>query len=1042
MPFIQGKGLAQFVPPTEKEVAEFEQSLLDPNDLASVYAEKADETMQTFLIENFLSARRLAQSNKTVISSIGTLARKQFSPVDVILPVYGNLQIVEPCIVSVLRRTYWPFQLTIINDASDARTTEWLKEVVDKNPTIKLETNSRNRGFAASINRGIRSTNNPYVCLLNSDVIVTEYWLTKMLLALEANPKNVIVNPVTNNTAEIAVPMQEGASYLDMARGVEQISSRIYPEIMPTGFCMMFPRILINKLGYFDEGYGSYGEETDFWMRAITHTEKGEYVRWRAVLADDAYVFHERGSSFASIGASKQMSLRRAGNERFKQIWPAYSTWRNNFDLDNSISPLRQPIPKEALYTSSPYRIAFVVHSTAFCGAMKYIADIVNTLIERGVDAKVVLVKRDPTVKISTLGELRVAPIIFNDPGDAISNFEERVFSSGFIVAATNELIPIVSEISKANAKLVSSLFSQSSEPLMTEGTPQYEEFLKAYDNVDHIFTVSKWLKEYIEQNSKHKNISYVEPGVDTRLFYPRDRSKGDDRPTLLLALNNTAPYRGVERGVEMANNLLRIAKRRGTEIRILACGVLAVKDTPSIVGLGQLSQSRIAELLGTEVDVFCDPAVLHSYGLPALEAIASGVPAVCWDNKGVNSVIENGKNGIIFPEGAGTEQVATTIYKLLMNEDGQRDKFVFNTVKNRLTSVLEFIYNMENVLGVWNPPRKIGVVTPHLRKHGGPTTILNIANGLADIGHEVDLYTVYSDLNPEIVDMAKVPIHVDWKNIRKCDALIVNSDNDHTKFFATHPNADKKIMLKLSHNPRFKVLEETGLKQNWDAIITSTKWLKDVCNTPTEGWNYPPREATRIGWVHYNHDRFNCTPENKERLKSNPNPVIGTLIHAHPLKGTEIAINGLYPIKDKYRDDVYVIGVGEVPTEKLDLPPWIRYLYNLNRKNMANAMAQTDIWVVASLTEGLGRLALEAMSSGCAVILTETNAEFAKHEENCLVVPCEDPVAITSAVDRLVEDKSFCAKIQQKGYETACQLADRGPYINNINNVIQGLFR
>jgi len=1041
MSFKQGTGLAVFEPPTEEEIAEFDKSLLDSNDKASIYAAVAEENMQKFLLDNFLTTKKLSKSNAVIIKSISELSKKGFGKVDIILPVYGNLQIVEPCLVALLSRTSWPFNLIIIDDASDKKTNEWLQSIVELNPTITLLTNNKNRGFAASINRGIKYGDSPYICLLNSDVIVTESWLVKMLLALEADPRNKIVNPVTNNTAEIALSMQEGASYLDMARGVAAVSSHIYPEIMPTGFCMMFPRSLINTLGYFDEGYGSYGEETDFWMRTITHTEKGEYVRWRAVLADDAYVFHERGSSFASMGAAKQMSLRRSGNERFKTIWPSYSSWRNNFNLEESLASLRIPIPPEVLATDAPYRIAFVVHSTEFCGGMKYIADIVNFLLEKGVDAKVVLVKRDPNIKVTTLGELRSAPIVFETPGDAIKEFADKVFSKGFILAATNELLPIVSAIASNTVHLTCSLFAQSAEPLMATDLPQHKSYIENYKLTNHIITVSRWLKEYIESVSNKKNISFVHPGVDTRLFYPRDRSSGDDRPTLLLCLNNSAPYRGVDRGVEMAENLIRIAKRRGTELRVMAYGVVAIQDHPSIVCLGMLSQSRIAEILGTEVDVFCDPAMLHSYGMPALEASASGVPTVCWNNKGVNSVIEHGKNGLIFPEGASTEQVATAIYKLLMNEDGQRDKFTFDNVKRRNDSLQEFVYIMEKELGVWNPKRTINIVTPHLRKHGGPTTILNIANGLYDIGHEVNLYSIYPDLNPEIVNTAKIPIRLDWKNISPCDVLIVNSDNEQTPFLSGHPNAKKKVMLKLSHNPRFKVLEEQGLQQNWDAIMTSTEWLKDICNTPTSGWNYPPRSATRIGWVHYAHQQFNCPPQSKNRIKTSIKPVIGTLIHAHPLKGTEIAIKGLHIVKENYGDGIHIVGVGEVPKDKVDLPKWIQYMYNLNRPNMANLMAQTDIWVISSLSEGLGRLALEAMSASCAVVLTETNAEFATDGENCIVVPCNDSEAITKAVDLLITNDALRGEIQVNGYNTACKFGDRVPYINNINNVIQGLF-
>ena len=202
------------------------------------------------------------KSNTNSTTALTNILSKGTHTVDIVLPVYNGLNVLIPCIHSVLTRTQWPFKLIVVDDASpDEATREWLTKFEAEYPQHTVLRNKKNRGFAATVNRGIEFGDSPYVCLLNSDVMVTKGWLMKMVMALESDERNKIVNPCTNNTALINVPLQQGYDYQDMNRAFEKMSHHLYPEVMPTGFCFMFPRSLVEEIGLFDEGYGSYGEE-------------------------------------------------------------------------------------------------------------------------------------------------------------------------------------------------------------------------------------------------------------------------------------------------------------------------------------------------------------------------------------------------------------------------------------------------------------------------------------------------------------------------------------------------------------------------------------------------------------------------------------------------------------------------------------------------------------------------------------------------------------------------------------------------------------
>jgi glycosyltransferase involved in cell wall biosynthesis/GT2 family glycosyltransferase len=1042
MPF-DDKG--NWIGKTQEEVDAFIASLDEemqalPQDLQNQF----DALGQKILEGN----QSLIKSNKNRTKGFVEILKQGVQPVDIVIPVYGGLQVLVHCLSSVQARTTWPYRLIIVDDASpDDATKKWLAEWAKVNPEHTVLFNKKNRGFAATVNRGMEAGENPYICVLNSDVIVTQGWLFKMIMALNANERNKIVNPCTNNTALINIPLQEGYDYNDMNRAFELLSPHQYPEIMPTGFCFMMERSLIDEIGTFDEGYISYGEETDFWMRTLTRISNGRVTNWRAVLADDTYIFHERGTSFSVMGDEEHMGFRKSGSSRFHSIWPGFKAWEKTFNVNDTLKLLRSPIATDIIKKQNPkYSICFVVHSTENCGGMTVIANIVNALNETGVEAKVAHIRRDPTHTSPPLSVLRSAPVIFEGTADFVNNFEERVFSDGIVVAGTGELMGAVAAVTTSKPNLTSLHFSQSDDTSIAPTAALKKSIAAANKLADYTITNSKWTAKKMAKH--HKVQGHINVGYDDLLFYPKGRDKGDDRPTVFISLGNEVyPFKGNDRGIDLANQLQALCKKNGKEIRILANGVDAVQGSPHIVGLGRMPQTRFAKVLGTEVDIYVDPAHNHSYGLPALEAMASGAVPVCWNNRGINEYATNDHDAIILNNKTAAPAVAERIYNLLFNEPKRFASLRENgqkTVKKypRIKGVRDFIELLEEKLSLKAEPKNIAVITPHLRKNGGPTTILDTANLLKEAGHNVALYTIYPDIDPVIQKKCTVPLMVDWQNIPPCDLLISNSDNPHNDKFVEMAHIKKKVMLKLSHNARFQELESNSLNLEWDAIATSTQWLKEACDTVTDGWDYSTgHNAKRVGWYHYGHELFSRSADRRRFGTKETGVTVGTLIHAHPLKGSNEALKVMEAMLSKYPNKIRMVGVGEVPGFAKTKPKWLNYAAECSREEMAQLMSQVDIWLIASHTEGLGRMTLEAMSSACAIVSTDTGAEFLQDGENCLLAKVGDVEGLTRCVDVLYHNAELKTKLIEASYATAQKAADPKPYVENWNKIIGDLF-
>jgi glycosyltransferase involved in cell wall biosynthesis len=115
-----------------------------------------------------------------------------------------------------------------------------------------------------------------------------------------------------------------------------------------------------------------------------------------------------------------------------------------------------------------------------------------------------------------------------------------------------------------------------------------------------------------------------------------------------------------------------------------------------------------------------------------------------------------------------------------------------------------------------------------------------------------------------------------------------------------------------------------------------------------------------------------------------------------------------------------------------------MQYFTNLGRRDLAHTFQQFDIMLGGSHTEGLGRISLEAMSAGAAVVTTNTGAEFLKDGENCLLYEPGDAQEGGELVDKLANDSDLFKKLVINGYKTACDAADPTNLAYSLNKVIE----
>lgn len=114
----------------------------------------------------------------------------QHSQISFIIPAYNRSEFLFQAIRSIYRQTIQPFEIIVVDDSSK---TPLKGLIVQKFPKVKVIRLAKNSGPSAARNRGLKAASGTYVCLLDSDDVLSPYFSQKMLTTLKAEKREVPV---------------------------------------------------------------------------------------------------------------------------------------------------------------------------------------------------------------------------------------------------------------------------------------------------------------------------------------------------------------------------------------------------------------------------------------------------------------------------------------------------------------------------------------------------------------------------------------------------------------------------------------------------------------------------------------------------------------------------------------------------------------------------------------------------------------------------------------------------------------------------------
>lgn len=233
------------------------------------------------------------------------------SKIAVIIVNWNGKHLLEECLSSVESQDYDNFKIIFVDNGSEDKSVEFVKEKFSKVEVISLD---KNTGFAKGnnigINKAFEDLKVEYIALLNNDAIVEKNWLSEMVKVIEQDNKIGSVAPrilkYYKRDEFDSLGMKIRMIGSGMNNLVNEKNDDRYDMIVevfgPSGCSCLYKRDALEDIcifnEYFDNDFFAFCEDVDLnWRMRLR--------RWKSFVAPKSIVYHKGSESFQVYSFSK-----------------------------------------------------------------------------------------------------------------------------------------------------------------------------------------------------------------------------------------------------------------------------------------------------------------------------------------------------------------------------------------------------------------------------------------------------------------------------------------------------------------------------------------------------------------------------------------------------------------------------------------------------------------------------------------------------------------------------------------------------------------
>lgn len=223
--------------------------------------------------------------------------------VSIIIVNWNGKVFLDECLTSLREQTYRDFEVILVDNGSHDGSCDYLRATF---PWVRLVPLQQNAGFAAGNNAGYAKARGSLIVTLNNDTRTDANWLSELVRIADSEEKVGMVascicqyqRPELIDSLGVRIcpdGMSRGAFRLNLlAEAPLQNGDEV---LLPSACAALYKQDMIKEIGFFDEDYFAYCEDTDLGLR-------GRLAGWKALIAKDAIVLHKysgTGGAFSPL---------------------------------------------------------------------------------------------------------------------------------------------------------------------------------------------------------------------------------------------------------------------------------------------------------------------------------------------------------------------------------------------------------------------------------------------------------------------------------------------------------------------------------------------------------------------------------------------------------------------------------------------------------------------------------------------------------------------------------------------------------------------
>lgn len=232
--------------------------------------------------------------------------------------------------------------------------------------------------------------------------------------------------------------------------------------------------------------------------------------------------------------------------------------------------------------------------------------------------------------------------------------------------------------------------------------------------------------------------------------------------------------------------------------------------------------------------------------------------------------------------------------------------------------------------------------------------------------------------------------------------------------------------------------IKHTVMKQINPNIVVASKFMEDYLrNSPiTNHFNKIHRIPFGVKIENYNLENRNAVRQRYGILKDEI--VVGFRADNNPIKGGAYIVDALDALEERDNVVIATVGGGKVSEKLKECYKTLELGWINGEKNVAEYMLLCDIFLMPSLAESFGYMALEAMAAATPVVCFEGTvvAELVDAPKCGLAVQYKSVKGLKDAISYMLKDKDARIRKGRAGRERVCQEYLFKEYVHRHRNL------